>query len=71
MEDLSKLSKEVLTRRLQKFSAELEESKEEQGYVLRQSGIHIPASIVKKFEAETIILTKSIANLKAELEQRK
>ena len=38
MEDLSKLSKEVLTRRLQKFSTELEELKEEQGYVLRQTG---------------------------------
>ena len=33
MEDLSKLSEEVLRRRLQKFSTELEELEEEQSFV--------------------------------------
>ena len=71
MEDLSKLSQEVLMRRLQKFSIELDELEEEQSYVLRQTGLHLPGHVVKKFEADRIKLTQSIAELKAELEQRK
>lgn len=71
MEDLSKLRIEVLTRRLQKFSDELEELEEEQGYVLRQTGLHLAGHVVKKFEVDIITVTQSIAELKAELEQRK
>jgi len=65
MEDLSKLSKEVLTRRLQKYSDELEEVEEEQAYVLKQTGIHLPGRVVKKFESDINRLTQSIAELKA------
>lgn len=71
MEDLSKLSQEVLTRRLEKFSTELEELEEEQGYVLRQTGLHLPGHVVKKFESDVISLKKTIAALKAELEHRR
>ena len=70
MEDLSKLSNEVLTRRLQKFSDELEESKEEQGYVLRQSGLHLPGHVVKKFEADVSVLKEALTALKGELKRR-
>jgi len=70
MEDLSKLSKEVLKRRLQKFSDELEELEEEQGYVLRQTGLHVSAHVVKKFETDIIKIKQSILELKAELEQQ-
>jgi len=68
MEDLSKLSKEVLTGRLQKFSTELEELEEERSYVLRQTGLHLPGHVVKKFEADTIALKQIITELKKELE---
>ncbi|WP_040413055.1 hypothetical protein [Desulfosporosinus sp. OT] len=71
MEDLSKLRMEDLTRRLRKLSEELDELEEQKGFVLKQTGIHLPGHVVKKFEADTIALTKSIAELKAELEQRK
>jgi len=70
MADLSKLSMEELTRRLRKFSEELEELQEERSFVLKQTGIHLPGHVVKKFEADTIALTQSIVELKAELEQR-
>ncbi len=71
MEDLSKLRMDDLTRRLRKFSEELEELEEERSFVLKQTGIHLPGHVVKKFEADTSTLKKSIAELKAELEQRK
>ena len=71
MMNLSVVSKEDLTRRLEKYSEELEELEEERSYVLRQTGIHLPGYVVKKFEANSIALTQSIAELKAELEQRK
>jgi len=70
MADLSKLRMEELTRRLRKFSEELEELQEERSFVLKQTGIHLPGHVVKKFEADTIALMQSIAELKAELEQR-
>jgi len=70
MEDLSKLSKEVLTRRLQKFSTELEELKEEQGYVLRQTGLHLPGYVVKKYEFDVSALEEALEALKVELKRR-
>jgi len=70
MVDLSKLSKEDLTRRLRTLSEELEELTEERNFVLKQTGIHLPGHVVKKFEADTIALTQSITELKAELERR-
>lgn len=70
MEDLSILRDADLTRRLQTLTEELEELEEEKGYVLRQTGLHVSGSIVKKYESQTIILSQSIAELKAELERR-
>lgn len=70
MEELSKLSEEVLRGRLQKMSAELEELEEEQGYVLRQTGLHLPGYVVKKFEADVRTLKESLAALRDELERR-
>jgi uncharacterized small protein (DUF1192 family) len=71
MEDLSILREADLARRLQTLSEELEELEEEKGYVLRQTGLHVSGGIVKKYESQTIILSQSIAELKAELERRK
>jgi len=71
MEDLSILREADLARRLQTLSEELEELEEEKSYVLRQTGLHVSGGIVKKYESQTIILSQSIAVLKAELERRK
>lgn len=71
MEDLSKLREADLLRRLQTLSEEFEELEEEKGYVLRQTGLHVSGGVVKKYESQTLILSQSIAELKAELERRK
>ena len=70
MEDLSILRETDLVRRLQTLSEELEELEEEKGYVLRQTGLHVSGGIVKKYESQTLILSQSIAELKAELDRR-
>ena len=67
---LSKLSNEDLALRLETLSEELEELEEERSFVLKQTGIHLPGHVVKRFEAESIALTQSIVELKAELELR-
>ena len=69
--NLLKLNDADLTRRLLKCSDELEELEEEKGYVLRQTGLHVSGGTVLKYEAQTISLTKSIADLKTEIERRK
>ena len=71
MQDLSLLREEDLARRLQTLSEELEEIEEEKGYVLRQTGLHVSAGVVNKYESQTITLSQSIAELKTELERRK
>lgn len=71
MEDLTNLRDEDLTRRIQTLSEELEELEEEKGFVLRQTGLHLPGHVVKKYESQTTALQESISELKAELEQRK
>ena len=71
MEDLSKLRDEDLIRRIQTLSEELEELEEEKGFVLRQTGLHLPGHVVKKYESQTTALQESIAELKAELGHRK
>ncbi len=71
MEDLSLLRDADLARRLQTLSQELEELEEEKGYVLRQTGLHVSGGMVKKYESQTIILTESIVELKAEIDRRK
>jgi hypothetical protein len=68
---LSKLSNEDLTRRLKALSEELEELEEERSFVLKQTGIHLPGHVVKKFETESIALMRSIAEFKEEIEGRK
>jgi len=70
MENLSKLREEDLTRRLQTLTEELEELEEEKGYVLRQTGLHVSGGLVKKYESQTITLSESITELKAELARR-
>ena len=62
---------EDLTRRIQKLSEQLEELEEEKSFVLKQTGIHLPGHVVKKFNADTIALNESIAELKSELDRRK
>lgn len=71
VEDLSLLRDADLARRLQTLSQELEELEEEKGYVLRQTGLHVSGGMVKKYESQTIILTESIVELKAEIDRRK
>lgn len=71
MDDWSLVGKEDLIRRLKTLSEELEELEEEKGYVLKQTGLHLPGHRVKKYEAESLALKNSIAELKKELERRK
>ncbi|HZK52595.1 MAG TPA: hypothetical protein VFC84_00105 [Desulfosporosinus sp.] len=67
MDYLSKLSKDELTRRLKTATEDLEELEEERGFVLKQTGIHLPGHVVKKFATDSAALTQSIIELKAEL----
>ncbi|WP_407308465.1 hypothetical protein [Desulfosporosinus sp. SB140] len=71
MDDLKTLRVEDLTRRIQTLGEELEELEEERSYVLKQTGLHLPGHVVKKYESKTAALTQSIAELKAELMKRK
>jgi len=71
MEDLSILRNEDLTRRLQTLSEELEELEEEQSFVLKQTGIHLPGRTVKRYEFQIQLLKESITELQAEIERRK
>lgn len=71
MEDLTKLRGEDLLRRLQTLEEELEELEEEKGFVLKQTGLHVPGGKVKQYEAQTNALQESISELKAELDRRK
>lgn len=71
MENLTKLRVEDLTRKIQTLTEELEELEEERNYVLKQTGLHLPGHVVKKFESEIATLTQSISELNAELIHRK
>jgi len=71
MVDLSVLSKEDLTQRLQKLSVELEELEEERAFVLGQTGIHLPGYTVKKYASDSTNLQESITEVQAELGRRK
>lgn len=70
MENLSAFTKEDLERRLQRFLAELEELEEERGFVLKQTGLHLPGHTVKKYEAEIQGLKESIAQVRTEIALR-
>lgn len=70
MEDLSTLSLADLKRRLATLEEELEELEEEKGFVLRQTGFHLPGRKVKEYEAQTVTLTESIKELREELNRR-
>lgn len=71
MEDLSLLREEDLTRRIQKKSEELEEIEEERDFVLKQTGLHVPGHLVKKYEAQCGSIKDSLTKLNLELELRK
>ena len=70
MEDLSKLKREDLERRLATLQEELEELEEEKSFVLKQTGLHVPGGKVRQYEAQTQALQQSIAELKAEIARR-
>ncbi|SHI49676.1 hypothetical protein [Desulfosporosinus lacus] len=62
---------EDLRTRLKTLSEELKELEEEQSYVLKQTGLHLPGHTVRRYEAEVQTLKASIAEIIAELELRK
>lgn len=70
MEDLKTLSRQDLERRLNTLEEELEELEEEKSYVMKQTGLHVGGGKVKQYEAQTIVLQKSIAEIKTELANR-
>lgn len=70
MEDLTTLREADIVRRIQTLSEAMEELEEEKSYVLKQTGLHVSGGTVLKYESQTIILSQSIAELKAELERR-
>lgn len=71
MENLSVLRDEDLTRRLQTLSEELEELEEEQSFVLKQTGLHLPGHTVKRYESQIKVLKESITELQGEMKRRK
>ncbi len=71
MENFLVLRDEDLVVRLRTLTEELEELEEEKSYVLRQTGLHVSGGVVKKYESQTITLSESITELKAELDRRK
>lgn len=70
MEDLSKLRKEDLERRLAVLLEELEELEEEKSFVLKQTGLHVSGGKVRQYETQTLSLTESITELRTELAKR-
>ena len=70
MEDLSKLRKEDLERRLSVLLEELEELEEEKSFVLKQTGLHVSGGKVRQYETQTHSLTESITELRTELANR-
>lgn len=70
MEDLVKLDRAVLERRLQNLEEELEELEEEKSFVLKQTGLHVGGGKVKQYDAQTKSLQESIAEIRAELKAR-
>lgn len=70
VEDLSKLRKEDLERRLSVLLEELEELEEEKGFVLKQTGLHVPGGKVRQYETQTKALEESITELRTELSNR-
>ncbi|MDI6813026.1 MAG: hypothetical protein QMC95_11965 [Desulfitobacteriaceae bacterium] len=70
MENLAKLDRAVLERRLQNLEDELEELEEEKSFVLKQTGLHVSGGKVKQYDAQTKALQESIAEIRSELEAR-
>ena len=52
MKDLSSMTTEELDKHLSGLKAELEEVEEERMFVLRQTGLHVSAGTVKKYQNE-------------------
>lgn len=52
MKDLSGMAIAELDKYLAKLRADLEEVEEERLFVLRQTGLHVSAGTVKKYESE-------------------
>jgi prefoldin subunit 5 len=70
MEDLAKLRREDLERRLSTLLEELEELEEEKSFVLKQTGLHVPGGKVRQYEAQTQALKESIDELRLEISNR-
>lgn len=70
MEDLAKLERAVLERRLKNLEEELEELEEEKSFVLKQTGLHVGGGKVKQYNAQTKVLEESIAEIRTELSSR-
>jgi hypothetical protein len=62
MRDLSNMTPAEVDTYLSKLKADLEEVEEERMYVLSQTGLHVSAGAVKKYETE-------INGLKAKIEE--
>lgn len=70
MEDLTKLRKVDLERRLSTLTEELEELEEEKSFVLKQTGLHVPGGKVQQYQTQTLALQESIKELRLELSNR-
>lgn len=58
------IEKNALAKKLQQLQEELEELEEERALVLGQTGLHLPGSTVKKYEAEIGHLKKQIEEVR-------
>lgn len=71
MVDFEKMSIEELEKKLIRLKDYLEDVEEERSLVLAQTGIHLPSSIVQKYEIEINSLNKSINELEEFLRKKR
>ena len=71
MEDLSGMTVAELQELLANLTAELEELEEERDFVLKQTGLHLSASEVARFEKETRSLRTRMTEAEKALRSRR
>ncbi|MBV7274126.1 hypothetical protein [Clostridium thailandense] len=71
MNNFEKMSILELEKKLKKLKDSLEDIEEERSLVLGQTGIHLPGTTVKKFEAEIEETTQRINELEELLQKKR
>lgn len=70
MEDLTGMSREDLADHLSRLKEDLEEINEERMFTLSQTGLHVSAGAVKKFQTQIEHLEAKIAEVEEAIRDR-